>query len=593
MSRFSMSLVCALALLCAALMAHGEQDVPLHLTLSADVTRLLATPIPMLAASIDGPRYHVAPVPLKLTFTNTGDQPITLDMYYALYRALTIEVTGPRANSVSNTFDPVFYHMAAPTANDFMTIAPGASWTMPLDLRFPGHFANAILGIRDLGDYHMRFTYHYVPGPQGDETLAHYPNPPVCWQGAVASDAVDFHVIEAGAAVNGLEMGLDVEQHAHDPLDTRFTAVLRNVSDKPLLIHPWDAGVAGLDLIGDDGKPLLSYSLALATRAWSAKEWNVTLPAQSQVEFPLTAHYAPEASNAETPSGYFSATDRSGFSKNWKVTGDHGLAQGHFSQRGDDEAAPGQPPQLLWRGSITCPPVRVPFDVTAHRVALLKKKLPAFSLGLFYRGADAANHPNLRLQTAWIEQLDPIAVMITEPEAAALIDALAKDGWLREAVSAEHAAAIPPAQGYTAVIAGDRALHAVWELPLGWDISTLQRLQTLNDAVPATDKPRLATLLAAMENDRKVWEAAAALQTRETCAFQQMPLSQAAAQVAQGMVYPRWKVSVNTFGAGPLVNLQFRMIPAESILSLLATSAGYWMKTQQGEISLAPVVVKD
>ena len=597
--------------------------VPLQLTLSAEHTHLLAASRGLRHATGATPRLDITPVKISLAFANTGAAPLTVNLHEALYR-FHADITGPSPQSCAS-YVAIDHLRAAtkPVPADFVTLAPGASYTVPATLSFPGAIGDESYILQDFGAYHLRFTYQYLPAPGGDPDLRDVANPPALWQGAVASNDLTLHVVEAGSPQNGLRMGLDAQPDPTDHSVTRFTGVIGNITDAPIAGTPWDAQFSGLTFFGDDGKPILVFGVSQATRQLSAAEGHAVIPAHGEVEYTLLVSYLPDKTLGPRPTGHFSVMDRLGVSRDWNVAGDRITAQASYTPA-ETPATAGQPT------TITSPRIVTRVDVTAYRVALLKAKpnLSAFSLVLSYDGY-AAEKPfyTLRVQVPTpppVERANPFnrVVQISEQDAATLIDNLATMGVLREAESNEHAATpptvmtsppvsygsrpaaagMPPVPagsafaltGYVLRIHGAPESEAHWVVDFGWDWPLAQRLDALNAVLPDKAKPDMALLLGRLSGLRAMWEAQLLLQRRLTVSLTGLPLTRAADQVNAAVHSSLVRLTVAKHTPEPTVDLQFRDIPLRDVFVWLGHAAGYQTQAHPdtGTLALLPPPAK-
>ncbi|GIW79843.1 MAG: hypothetical protein KatS3mg105_1650 [Gemmatales bacterium] len=130
------------------------------------------------------------PVTLKLTFTNTGSQPIKLDHYDLLLRCLDVKITGPDEQSVrtirmrDKTFTPP---LTLPRPEVYPTLQPGQS--ISRTVAFPGRFGSSMHVLTKSGKYKVRFLYISDGSAQNEFSKG-------CWQGQVESNEITLTAIE-------------------------------------------------------------------------------------------------------------------------------------------------------------------------------------------------------------------------------------------------------------------------------------------------------------------------------------------------------------------------------------------------------------
>lgn len=169
----------------------GKAVEGLKLTLSADRTELKMTPRQLRRATKDTPRWNVEPAKLSFTFANVGKKRLTLDAYDLVWRRLTLDVTGPDAESVRVVKRLVDRQMAAPLREDYPNLRAGGKWTYPPQPRFPGNFGPNEYILLKPGEYRVKVTYSASgERPDGGGSSRH------AWQGSVTSNEI---VLKAGA----------------------------------------------------------------------------------------------------------------------------------------------------------------------------------------------------------------------------------------------------------------------------------------------------------------------------------------------------------------------------------------------------------
>jgi len=563
----------------------------LAVSLSADPPVLFSTQRTLRRATEDTPRFDITTTKLQVTFTNTGTAPVKLNTWDMRIDNLKLEVTGPTPASVERQII-LYDRMAHPlTAADIVTLKPGESWTLPID--FPGDLGCERFSLREPGAYRLRVTYTSIQpaGAKAEPLLAGI------WQGAVASDELTLKVLPAGPIVNGLQMALDVMPRVdNNPKEPALTAWFRNAGDKPFTIPAWDVREGALRVFSADGTELaMSGGGADRSRELTPAERFTTLAPGATFGLPLVTRYYTPVPPGPTPVGTFATTDRTGFFREWKVSGEQVLVQAHLAgETAENESG------IFWHGEVTSPRTVLPLDMTTFRLATLKADLKTFAVILSYSNSGDQSKPfySLRLQTAPLppqEEINPflLQVQLTDDEADALIDYLAKLGVLREAdgVQARDASRVQPI-GYYLTITGGPQYRAHYTLDLGWDLAMLHRLDAAQKTgwLPEKAKAALATLLGRLAGLRKQWEAAAAPAKRLTLTFNKLPLDRAVQQVNQAVANPDFVTSLPLVdGEYPSVTLQFTAIPAQTVLTDLGTATGWVYYPEKHQLAPASV----
>ena len=159
----------------------GEPVNGLKLTLAAEKTELGRLP--------DG---KVEPTKITLTFTNVSDAPLKLNVYDWFFRLVTLQVTGPDADSV-RAVKQMFFKRALPrpAEKDFPTIAPGGTWTSE-PVQFPGLFGGTHYTLMKPGEYRVTVTWAV-----GAATRQVSPLAADCWLGTVISNKITFKTVPA------------------------------------------------------------------------------------------------------------------------------------------------------------------------------------------------------------------------------------------------------------------------------------------------------------------------------------------------------------------------------------------------------------
>jgi len=103
---------------------------------------------------------NAEPVRLRLTFANVGDSAIKLDIYDWPWRNLSLEVTGPDADSVGVLTPDIHREQpSAPVAADFPQIKAGGEWSPVRPPSFPGLLAYKFYSVLKPGEYRVKVVY--------------------------------------------------------------------------------------------------------------------------------------------------------------------------------------------------------------------------------------------------------------------------------------------------------------------------------------------------------------------------------------------------------------------------------------------------
>lgn len=217
--------------------AGGKPVNGLRLTLAADATELTMTPRNLRRATKDTPRWNVTPTKLDVTFTNVGKRRLTVDAYDLVWKRLTLDVTGPDAESVRVVKRLVDRQMAAPQRKDYPTLRAGGKWTYPPQPWFPGNFGPNEYILLKPGEYRVKVTYNSPPkrpaagGRPGRTWWG--------WRGSMTSNEIVLKVA-VQAAVAGAADPRDAKDA--DPLSGFDEAIkLLAGEDEGLKRRAWDA----------------------------------------------------------------------------------------------------------------------------------------------------------------------------------------------------------------------------------------------------------------------------------------------------------------------------------------------------------------
>ena len=160
-------------------------------------------------------------------------------------------------------------------------------------------------------------------------------------------------------------------------------------------------------------------------------------------------------------------------------------------------------------------PATQPTAKAAERAKALNENSGSFRLELWYQGEQDKPYYALTLAVRPIQrrrsspfQLD---VQISEAQAKRIIDHLAAEGFLDQAIDAENKAIpAPPGSSYTIKViyidqAGRHELHS----ELGFDLNMLKRLDGLRAVLEGDAAKQMDFLLVRLSGHRRQWESAA------------------------------------------------------------------------------------
>jgi len=336
----------------------------------------------------------------------------------------------------------------------------------------------------------------------------------------LGSNPLTFTLLEAGTAVNGLQMALETRP-SPDPLSNALTttAYLRNVTNKSLTINSWDLIHDGLQLTGNNGKLIPYIGGANRSREATLEELYTTIPAGEKRAFALRGEYRSALDNLSSQTGSFSVEEKTGFYRIWSLSGSSVNATALL----DEPATPVQElmkiPATLWIGKVTSPMIRLPLNPTSYRQAKLKAELTHFALSLTYNGPMDKPYDSLHLQvqpviaTAGLLRI-PIQ-QLSETDAATIIDYLAKSGALRDAWTPSITGPPIHPTAYTMVITGGpytgKGEVAFWTNSLGWNLAMYRQLEALRSALSKDGQEKMDMLLTRLTGECDHWTAEDAL----------------------------------------------------------------------------------
>lgn len=212
-------------------------------------------------------------------------------------------------------------------------------------------------------------------------------------------------------------------------------------------------------------------------------------------------------------------------------------------------------------------------DATADRAAQLKQHLPDFHLTLAYSGAQDKPFYSLDVGVKPADAGEDCFtrhIHVSEAEAAALVDFLAREHYLRDAAppTPDQAAA----DGYMLTISDGAQ---TWRQRLDMDLTLFPRLKALSRALPASAAPDMQLLQGRLSGFRAIWEATAARQRPLTLSFAHQPLPEAVEAIRAALACPALTIKVQLpENLRPEVNMQCSNVPAFILLEELCRSAG-------------------
>ena len=227
---------------------------PLEMSLTPNTSVLFANSV-LLEGAGDA-QFLCDPARFSLVLKNTGDVPLVLNRYDFIDAHLQLHITGPTPQSVVVT--PILMKRSVKdiTKDDFITLAPSATWACPEPIMLPGTVGGSLYRFTAPGSYSVRVSYRNIV-PRAvvvkDDELATLQAQ--SWQGAITSAPVTVKMLDAGAAVQGVQMALEATTGPQHDTYT-VTAYFRNTGAKPLHIMAWDVMEAGLHLLDKEGRPI-------------------------------------------------------------------------------------------------------------------------------------------------------------------------------------------------------------------------------------------------------------------------------------------------------------------------------------------------
>ena len=557
---------------------------PVRLTLTTDTPVVFGEAVALKRTSTATPWYTITPAKLTLTFTNTSGNPIKLNAYEMRLDRLRMTVSGTEAGSVVMQRLLLERTAVVPTATDYPTLQPGASWVYPESLAFPGNVGDQRVILQRPGSYTVTMTYANLPGPREEsDKLAEG-----SFRGAAGSNALPIRLVDAGERNHGLQLAVDVLPNpAPESTEIALTGYVRNVSDAPITLRAWNLLPDSLALTGYDGKVISSTKQSLRSRVPTPEERYATLQPGEIRAFPLAGRYLP-AEEGDAPSGTFTVTDSSGFTRAWPVQGGSVSATATLNQPDGDNAA--DAPGPLWTGTLAAPRQVVRFNLTHFRQRVLQQHLAQFALVIRYLGDQEKPFYQVRLQTAPVDDSGAFTrmVQLTDTEVVPLITMLAKLGYLREAVAREaEAKGAVPLPGYYLTITADPKSGTVWTAYLGWDLAMVGKLEMLQKLFPLPGQQAMTLLLDRLSGYRTQWEGEAALQKHLTLNLPAGTLGAAIDTVQHALNTPALTMKVDdATRALPLPAMIFADIPAAGIFQGVAQSADISCTIRDNEVKL-------
>ncbi|MBL8798152.1 MAG: hypothetical protein JNM56_29920, partial [Planctomycetia bacterium] len=231
----------------------------------------------------------VEPVKLKLTFTNVGSKPITLNTYSVQAWGANgnfLRVVGPDGKELDRQAQPPA-PPAAPRAAQFPELQPGMTWQYTINFPTPLFRLNAA------GEYRIRASYN------GGEATTPHPTPAFArgsWTGKLESNELVLRVksaenAAAGQPVNGLQLTLTADQlettmqaDGKNAVPVKLSLVFTNVGDRPIKLDVYDLVWRHLrmDLTGPDAESIgvTRQLVEWSKRAREARDYPTLQPQQ-------------------------------------------------------------------------------------------------------------------------------------------------------------------------------------------------------------------------------------------------------------------------------------------------------------------------
>ncbi len=232
-------------------LAEPEEQNGLKLTLAASKPVLTLKARELLRATENTPRYDVEGFKLKLTFTNTSDKPIKLDVFALEAERIDLVIKGPREKSVVKAARRKAPELQEPTDKEFPVIAAGKTWTCDLNVAFPCDVGDSYYAIQEPGEYRLRVTYEHAPEAAVDYAALVKGS----WDGRAVSNEVAVKCAEPGGLAEPpkdpplkIELKARAKEIALEPLGggkfkaapAKITVAFTNTTDKPMKLCLWE-----------------------------------------------------------------------------------------------------------------------------------------------------------------------------------------------------------------------------------------------------------------------------------------------------------------------------------------------------------------
>ena len=200
-------------------------------------------------------------------------------------------------------------------------------------------------------------------------------------------------------------------------------------------------------------------------------------------------------------------------------------------------------PLGLMASIASAAPTTQPTPNAAERAQVLKDQLKSFRLDLEYHGAQDKPYYGLWLSVPplSVRRSNPFHphVRISEVEASKIIDHLAREGFLDQAVDNTSGMKRPaPSPCYTMIVFSGEEMHRhEFSSVLGWNLPMVRRLDGLRAVLEGESGKQMDLLLGRLSGHRSEWEREAAL-----------PFDRLAAQLSSS---PLWQNGISPIIALP------------------------------------------
>ncbi len=547
-----------------SIFAQNIDNVPLRLALTANSQIMFAQDIPTRKNLYGRPVYNVELIPFKLTFSNVSNASIFINVYDLFTSHLEMQIDGSTTDSVKKISMERERMLKPPTENDIIKILPGEQASVILPTTW--YFSEQLFSLNNTGNYKIKIRYSNYPRRFGPLFIN-------CWNGIADSNTMTLKVLPEGeTAANGLRMSANLTQNNSDGRNNMLiTSYMRNTSDLPITINPWDVDHEGLQMMDKNNKPLPFQMMSNRSRELRDDEKTLVIPPHEYTTFSLPCNYYKIEDPENAIIGGFSVTDRSGMVRIWNVNGSSANLKIKLNVKlPADENKPKEEQQSY---IVNAPDMTLNFDTTRYKTDLLKKDLKGFRASFNYNGAQDKPFYQLYLSTTDVDNGDKddpfsIHVKLTEDQAADFIDYLANENYLRDAVSGN----LPP-NGYVLTIQNSTINDATWRYDIKSNLNSFYQLQAMQSILPAECKNAFNSILGRISGLRTKWELEIIKNKPLTINLNGATMHHAVMIDINSALTPspfKFVINQNKEAANRKIDLQFSDVPVADIITILA-----------------------